>query len=130
MGLPVLPPRRGYVEQRAAQLAGPFCAQGLEPALFRVRDELQGEPDGGTSRGCPGSPERPAPASTWASCWLADVAEAAVRRGHAASMALFAGLQAVATQRLAEPDSEELRSFVAGRVEMARFVLDLLSSTE
>jgi hypothetical protein len=33
-----------------------------------------------------GSPEPPAPASTWASCWLADVAEAAVRRGHAASM--------------------------------------------
>ncbi|WP_427016288.1 phosphotransferase [Pseudarthrobacter sp. P1] len=58
-----------------------------------------------------------------------DVAEATVRRGHAASMALFAGLQAVATQRLAEPDSAELRTLVAGRVEMARFVLDLLEST-
>lgn len=59
----------------------------------------------------------------------ADVAESTVRRGHAASMSLFAGLQAVATQRLAEPDSEELRAFVAGRVQMARFVLDLLAST-
>jgi hypothetical protein len=60
----------------------------------------------------------------------ADVAEATVRRGHAASMALFTGLQAVATQRLAEPDSEDLRTLVAGRVEMARFVLDLLASTD
>jgi hypothetical protein len=58
------------------------------------------------------------------------VDEDTVRRGHAASMALFAGLQAVPTQRLAEPDSEELRAFVAARVGMARFVLDLLASTD
>lgn len=56
--------------------------------------------------------------------------EATVRRGHAGSMALFAGLQAVGTQRLAEPDSDELRNFVAGRVEMARFVVELVASTE
>ncbi|MDQ0769544.1 hypothetical protein QF031_002293 [Pseudarthrobacter defluvii] len=42
-------------------------------------------------------------------------------------MALFTGLSAVATQRLAETDSEELRTLVAGRVHMARFVLDLLN---
>ncbi len=60
----------------------------------------------------------------------ADVPESLVRRGHAASMALFTGLQAVFTQRLAEPDSEELRGFVAGRVAMARFILDLLASTD
>lgn len=60
----------------------------------------------------------------------ADVPESVVRRGHAASMALFTGLQAVSTHRLAEPDSDELRAFVAGRVEMARFVLDLLASTD
>jgi hypothetical protein len=59
-----------------------------------------------------------------------DISESTVRRGHAASMAIFAGLQAVPTQRLAEPDSEELRSLVKGRVEMARFVLDLLASTD
>ncbi|RKR18648.1 phosphotransferase [Arthrobacter oryzae] len=59
-----------------------------------------------------------------------DIAESTVRRGHAASMAIFAGLQAIPTQRLAEPDSEELRALVAGRVEMARFVLDLLASTD
>lgn len=55
--------------------------------------------------------------------------ETTVRRGHAASMAIFTGLSAVPTQRLAEPDSDELRGFVAGRVQMARFVLDLLAST-
>lgn len=59
-----------------------------------------------------------------------DVPELTVRRGHAASMALFAGLQAVPSQRLAEPDSVELRTFMAGRVEMVRFVLELLSSTD
>lgn len=59
-----------------------------------------------------------------------DIAESTVRRGHAASMAIFAGLQAIPTQRLAEPDSEELRALVKGRVEMARFVLDLLASTD
>jgi hypothetical protein len=58
------------------------------------------------------------------------VDEDIVRRGHAASMALFAGLQAVPTQRLAEPDSEALRAFVAARVGMARFILDLLASTD
>ncbi|MFI2565532.1 hypothetical protein [Paenarthrobacter sp. NPDC018779] len=45
-------------------------------------------------------------------------------------MALFTGLSAVATQRLSEPDSDELRTLVAGRVHMARFVLDLLASTD
>ncbi|MET3722097.1 hypothetical protein [Arthrobacter sp. UYEF21] len=59
----------------------------------------------------------------------ANVAETTVLGGHAASMALFAGLQAVATQRLAEPDSEELRAFVASRVQMARFILDLMASS-
>jgi hypothetical protein len=58
------------------------------------------------------------------------VAEPHVRRGHAASMALFTGLAAVATQRLAEPDSAELRSLVSGRLEMARFILELLASTD
>lgn len=60
----------------------------------------------------------------------ADVPEPVVQRGHAASMALFAGHSAVPTQRLEEPDSEELRAFVSGRAQMARFVLDLLASTE
>jgi thiamine kinase-like enzyme len=62
--------------------------------------------------------------------YRAGVEEAAVRRGHAASMAVFTGLAAVATQRLAEPDSEELRVLVSGRMEMARFILDLLASTD
>ncbi|MGA7205460.1 MAG: phosphotransferase [Specibacter sp.] len=59
-----------------------------------------------------------------------DVPDSVVRRGHAASMALFSGLTAVPSQRLAEADSEELRKFVAGRVAMAKFVLELLASTE
>lgn len=60
-----------------------------------------------------------------------DVADAVVRRGHAATMALFTGLSAVPSQRLTEePDSAELRTFMAGRVAMARFVLELLASTE
>lgn len=56
--------------------------------------------------------------------------ETTVRRGHAASMPIFTGLSAVPTQRLAEQDSEELRGLVAGRMQMARFVLDLLASTD
>lgn len=56
--------------------------------------------------------------------------ETTVRRGHAASMAVFTGLSAIPTQRLAEQDSDELRGLVAGRVDMARFVLDLLASTD
>ncbi|MEO6529420.1 MAG: phosphotransferase [Specibacter sp.] len=60
----------------------------------------------------------------------AAVAESVVRRGHALSMALFTGLSAVASQRLAEPDSDELRAFFSGRVEMAQFVLDLLAETD
>ncbi|MDN4642483.1 phosphotransferase [Arthrobacter sp. PsM3] len=60
----------------------------------------------------------------------AGISETDVRRGHAASMAVFTGLAAVATQRLAEPDSEELRALVSGRLEMARFILDLLASTD
>lgn len=58
------------------------------------------------------------------------VSTRAVRRGHALSMAVFTGLTAVASQRLDEPDSDDLRAFTAGRVEMARFVLDLLASTD
>lgn len=60
----------------------------------------------------------------------AAVAESVVRRGHALSMALFTGLSAVASQRLEEPDSDELRAFFSGRVEMAQFVLDLLAETD
>lgn len=60
----------------------------------------------------------------------ADVRESAVLRGHAMTMALFTGLSAVPSQRLGEPDSEELRVFMAGRIVMARFVLDLLASTD
>ena len=60
----------------------------------------------------------------------ADVPESVVRRGHAASMALFTGLTAVPSQRLSEPDTPELHSFMAGRVSMAGFVLDLLADTD
>lgn len=60
----------------------------------------------------------------------ADVPESAVRRGHAASMALFTGLTAVASQRLSEPDTPELHAFMARRAAMARFVLDLLAATD
>jgi hypothetical protein len=60
----------------------------------------------------------------------ADVPESTVRRGHAASMALFAGLQAIDGRLLAAPDSPELRRVTAGRADLARFVLDLLSSTD
>ncbi len=59
-----------------------------------------------------------------------NVPETVVRRGHATSMALFTGLTAVPSQRLAEPDSAELHTFMAGRVAMAGFVLDLLAATE
>lgn len=59
-----------------------------------------------------------------------DVRESTVMRGHATTMALFTGLSAVPSQRLEEPDSEDLRAFTAGRIAMARFVLDLLASTE
>ncbi|MHA7271062.1 phosphotransferase [Arthrobacter sp. HLT1-20] len=58
------------------------------------------------------------------------VAESVVRRGHALSMALFTGLSAVASDRLGEPDSAELRHVMAGRLEMAQFVLDLLADTD
>ena len=40
------------------------------------------------------------------------------------------GSRALPTKRLAEQDSEELRDLVAGRADMARFVLDLLASTD
>jgi hypothetical protein len=56
--------------------------------------------------------------------------ESIVRRGHAASMAVFTGLSAIPTQRLEEQDSDELRGLVSGRMAMARFVLDLLASTD
>jgi hypothetical protein len=60
----------------------------------------------------------------------ADVEEASVRRGHAASMAVFTGLSAIPTQKLAEQDSGALRALVAARADMARFVLDLLAATD
>lgn len=60
----------------------------------------------------------------------AAIAESVVRRGHALSMALFTGLSAVASQRLGEADSDSLRDFMAGRLEMAQFVLDLLAETQ
>lgn len=59
-----------------------------------------------------------------------EVPESVVRRGHALSMALLSGLTAAASPRVDEPDSEELHSHMAGRLEMAEFVLDLLASTE
>ena len=60
----------------------------------------------------------------------ADVPDSVVRRGHAASMALFTGLTALPSQRLSEPDTPELHAFMAGRVAMAEFILDLLSATD
>ena len=58
------------------------------------------------------------------------VPEYVVRRGHALSMALFTGLTAVASPRLQEPDSEELRAYMAGRMEMAGYLLELLAATD
>lgn len=58
------------------------------------------------------------------------VAESLVRRGHALSMALFTGLRAVISPRLGEPDSEGLRAHMAGRMEMAEYLLDLLTATD
>ncbi|HEX2923314.1 MAG TPA: hypothetical protein VHS28_04725 [Chloroflexota bacterium] len=60
----------------------------------------------------------------------ADVTLSTVRRGHAASMAIFAGLQAIPAERLAEPDSEEFGALITGRMETVRFLLDLLASTD
>lgn len=60
----------------------------------------------------------------------AGVDEASVRRGHAASMAIFTGLSAIPIQKLAEHDSAALRSLVAARADMARFVLDQLAATD
>lgn len=53
-----------------------------------------------------------------------------VKRGHALSMALFTGLSAVASPDVDGPESDELHATVNARMEMARFVLDLLQSTD
>lgn len=58
------------------------------------------------------------------------LAESMVRRGHALSMALFTGLTAANSPRLQEPDSQELRTFMAGRLVMAQFVVELLAATD
>lgn len=57
------------------------------------------------------------------------VSRGEVRRGLAISMAVFAGLTAVVSDRLAEGDSAGVRSLMAGRLDMARFLLDLLQQT-
>lgn len=57
------------------------------------------------------------------------VAESAVRRGHALSMALFTGLFTLASPRLEEPDSPELHAFMAERLDMGRFAVELLAET-
>jgi hypothetical protein len=57
------------------------------------------------------------------------VARDQVRRGLAISVAVFSGLTAVVSDRLAEGDTEEVRSLMAGRLDMARFALDLLTAT-
>lgn len=57
------------------------------------------------------------------------VAESSVRRGHALSMALFTGLFTLASPRLEQPDSPELHAFMAERLDMGRFALDLLAAT-
>lgn len=57
------------------------------------------------------------------------VSRGEVRRGLAISMAVFAGLTAVVSDRLADGDSAEVRSLMAGRLDMARFLLDLLQQT-
>ncbi|MFQ4149572.1 phosphotransferase [Arthrobacter sp. LAPM80] len=59
-----------------------------------------------------------------------NIPESEVRRGFAMTMALFTGMSAVPSQRVDEPDSEELRAFMAERIAMARFVLELLDSTD
>lgn len=56
--------------------------------------------------------------------------ESVVRRGHALSMALFTGLRAVISPRLGEPDSAGLREHMAGRMEMAEYLLELLAATD
>ena len=55
----------------------------------------------------------------------------AVSRGHAAAMALFTGLSALPFDQLGSPPPPgparpELEQLVAGRLDMARFILDLL----
>lgn len=58
------------------------------------------------------------------------VDDTVVRRGHALSMAIFAGLNAAITDRLQEADAPELRGYVASRLAMADFVVELVQSTE
>ncbi|MBP2414710.1 tRNA A-37 threonylcarbamoyl transferase component Bud32 [Arthrobacter stackebrandtii] len=58
------------------------------------------------------------------------VDKSAVRRGHALSLALFTGLFTLVTPRLEEPDSPELHAFMAQRLAMGRFALDLLAETD
>lgn len=57
----------------------------------------------------------------------------AVSRGHAAAMALFTGLSALPFDQLGAPpppelERPELAQLVAGRLDMARFILDLLDN--
>ena len=59
----------------------------------------------------------------------AGVPAAVVQRGHALSMALFTGLVVANSPRLAEPDSQILRDYMANRLAMAQFAGDLLADT-
>lgn len=52
-----------------------------------------------------------------------------VRRGLAVSIAVFSGLTAVVSDRLTDEDTVEVRSLIAGRLDMVRFVLNLLAAT-
>lgn len=56
--------------------------------------------------------------------------ESVVRRGHALSMAVFTGLTAATSPRLQEPDSQELRDYMGGRMEMVDYLLQLLAATD
>lgn len=58
------------------------------------------------------------------------VEQPAVKRGHALSMAMFAGLNAPVTDRLQAGDSPELRRYMASRLAMAGFIVELVAATE
>jgi hypothetical protein len=58
-----------------------------------------------------------------------DVPEAVVRRGHALLMLLFSGLSAVPFVHLRRSPTPELRHLFRPRAACARFILDLVAST-
>ena len=58
-----------------------------------------------------------------------DVPEAVVRRGHALLMLLYSGLSAVPFEHLRRSPTPELRHLFRARAACARFILDLVAST-